>query len=131
MIAPGIKCPKCGSAMLDDRANKRTDKSPDYTCSNMLCMDKSGKCRTAIWEKDATGSTPAATAPQGVTGGSAPAPEGAAPDRPKLTKLYLDATEFVIEKVLPKYVQAGVEVSDTAIIAAVATLFIAGSKERA
>lgn len=131
MIAPGILCPKCKGPMLDERQTKRSEKSPDYTCANMTCLDKSGKYRTAIWEKDATGSTTAATAPQGVTGGSASAPEGAASDRPKLTKLYLDATEFVIEKVLPKYVQAGIEVSDTAIIAAVATLFIAGSKERA
>lgn len=130
MIAPGIKCPKCGSAMLDDRANKRTDKSPDYTCSNMLCMDKSGKYRTAIWEKDATGSTPAATAPQGVTGGSAPAPEGAAPDKPKLTALYKMATSFVLDDIVPLYEKAEIGLSDGAVGAMVATLFIAASKER-
>lgn len=48
-IAPGIKCPKCGGNMIDERQNKRTDKSPDYTCANLTCTDKTGKYRTAIW----------------------------------------------------------------------------------
>lgn len=127
MIAPGIKCPKCGGNMLDERATKRSEKSPDYTCANMLCTDASGKYRTAIWEKDAKGN--GASAP-----GNPPAASAAAPvaesDKPKLSDMYLKATDFVLEKIVPLYEKAEIGLSDGAVAAMVATLFIAATKER-
>lgn len=136
-IALGIKCPKCGGNMLDERANKRTEKSPDYTCSNMLCMDKTGKYRTAIWaEKPAVPLNPVASpVPPFLQNQEA---EDAAelagrigpPEKPKLTKLYLDATEFVLDRVVPLFEAKEIGLSDTAVVAAIATIFIAASKER-
>ena len=115
-IAPGILCPKCKGPMLDERANKRTDKSPDYTCSNMLCTDASGKYRTAIWEEKKNGSTSAAPAPAGQTGGSAPAPAEAAPDRLAQRSLYANrmkqAVKYVLEEIEPLYKAKGIGMSD-------------------
>ena len=132
MIAPGVLCPKCKGPVTDERANKRTEKSPDYQCANMLCTDASGKYRTGIWLEKGNGSG-AETSAGGVgnagTQASAP-PVEPAPEKQKLSDIYLLATEFVIDKVLPKYTKAGIGCSDTAIVAAVATLFIAASKER-
>lgn len=129
MIAPGIVCPKCKGPMLDERQGKRSDKSPDYTCANMLCVEiKNGKTyRTAIWAS-ANGSAGG----EGSAGNSASAPpvESAHGEKPKLTKLYLDATEFVLEKIVPKFEEKEIGLSDTALVAAIATIFIAAAKER-
>jgi hypothetical protein len=133
MIAPGIVCPKCKGACTDERANKRTDKSPDYLCANVLCTDKTGKYRTGVWIEKGNGSGAEQSAGGGLATGTnvgASLAEPAATEKPKLTKLYLDATEFVLEKIVPLYEAKEIGVSDTAIGSMVATLFIAGSKER-
>lgn len=131
MIAPGILCPKCKGPMLDERANKRTEKSPDYTCSNMLCMDKTGKYRTAIWEKDTQkNGAPPFLANQEAEDAAELAGKIGPPEKPKLTKLYLEATEFVLDRVVPLFEAKEIGLSDTAVVAAIATIFIAASKER-
>lgn len=127
MIAPGILCPKCKGVMLDERQNKRSEKSPDYTCANMLCTDASGKYRTAIWEKDTKANGSSAPGNPPVASAAAPVAES---DKPKLTGLYQSATEFVLERIVPLYVKAEIGVSDEAVAAMVATLFIAAAKER-
>lgn len=126
IIAPGILCPKCKGQMLDERQSKRSEKSPDYVCSNMLCTDASGKYRTAIWEKDANRN--------GSAGGAQPAVNAVVPpadsERPKLSELYGAATQFVLDKIVPLYVEKDIGVSDQAVASMVATLFIAVAKEK-
>jgi hypothetical protein len=51
-------------------------------------------------------------------------------EKPKLTQLYLDATTFVLDRIVPKFEEKEIGLSDTAVVAAIATLFIAASKER-
>lgn len=120
--------------MLDERQGKRSDKSPDYTCANLTCVStKNGKSyRTAIWEKD---TKPANGTPPFLQNAEA---EDAAelagkigpPDKPKLTAIYLDATKFVLEKIVPLYEEREIGASAEAVGSMVATLFIAASKER-
>ncbi len=108
MIAPGILCPKCKGPMLDERQNKRTDKSPDYTCANMLCMDKSGKYRTAIWaEKD----TPpilknAATEDAAELAGKiGPDPEVLNAQKAKHALALKHAVEYTMKHIVPMYTE--------------------------
>lgn len=118
MIAPGVLCPKCKGPMTDERANKRTEKSPDYQCANVTCTDVSGKYRTGVWvEKPNGASPPTAAAPAEAT------------EKPKLAGIYLEATRFVLDQVVPLYEKAQIGVSDTAVGSMVATLFIAKSRE--
>lgn len=107
MIAPGIICPKCKGPMLDERGAKRTDKSPDYTCANMLCTDASGKYRTAIWEK-ANGSAGG----EGSAGNSAGAPSADPPAnrdeairvaKAKHAIALKQADQYVLDHILPLF----------------------------
>lgn len=125
MIAPGILCPKCKGAMLDERQTKRSDKSPDYTCANMLCTDATGKYRTAIWEKDANKNGSAA----GTTGvANATAPLSDPSKKPTMREAYKSLTRWVIEEVAPIYAEEewGMTAADLAAITA--TLFIQACK---
>lgn len=125
VIAPGILCPKCKGPVTDERANKRTEKSPDYQCANVLCTDASGKYRTGIWAEKSNGSA------GGVASSEAPEAPSVAPlDKPKLTAIYKQATEFVLKDIVPLYEKAEIGMTDTTVAACVQTLFIAASKER-
>lgn len=110
MIAPGVLCPKCKGPMLDERATKRTDKSPDYTCANMLCTSSDGKYRTAIWIKDVVGVVPAdAVAPANgkppVSGAPVdpPDPETVRAQKAKYCVAMKHAVQYVLENIEPLY----------------------------
>lgn len=68
--------------------------------------------------------TPAVRAPANTDG-----PPPSAEEKPKLAGIYLEATEFVLDRIIPLYEKAEIGVSDTAAAAMVHTLFIAKSKE--
>lgn len=117
--------------MLDERAAKRSDKSPDYTCANLTCASsKNGKSyRTAIWAEKSSG----AEAPsQTAAGVSPPANVGAPPAEPKPTMrvAYKQLTEWVISDILPIYdAEFGNGVCGPDVTAAItATLFIQACK---
>jgi hypothetical protein len=47
-----LKCPFCGQMVYDNRNSKRSDKSPDFTCSTndpVICGGHSGKWRKSWW----------------------------------------------------------------------------------
>jgi hypothetical protein len=47
-----LKCPYCGEMVYDNRNSKRSDKSPDFTCSTndpAKCGGHSGKWRKSWW----------------------------------------------------------------------------------
>lgn len=47
-----LKCPYCGQMVYDNRNSKRSDKSPDFTCSTndpTICGGHSGKWRKSWW----------------------------------------------------------------------------------
>lgn len=119
-----VTCPKCGKEVWDNRLTKKGNQ-PDYRCKNRACDG-------AIWLKKKADIAP--TPPFLHNAAAEDAAELAGkigqPEKPKLTKLYLDATEFVIDKIVPMFEKAEIPLSDTAVIAAVATIFIAASKER-
>ena len=115
LIIDQVTCPKCGGQCWDNRLTKK-GKQPDYRC-------KDRSCDGAIWLTPKTGSVPqAAKAP---TGESFVLPV----EKPKLAGIYLEATRFVLDQVVPLYEKAQIGVSDTAVGSMVATLFIAKSKE--
>lgn len=129
--SPAVSCPKCGGQVWDNRKDKKNPKAPDFKC-----RDKN--CDGVIWPPK-----PAKAAPKPVSQGhpeflANQEAEDAAelagkigpPEKPKLTKLYLDATEFVLDKVVPKFEEKEIGLTDTAVAAMIATVFIAASKER-
>lgn len=138
-VQTGPACPKCGATMYDNRATKKSPKQPDFKCTRY----KTG-CDGVIWPPKApkaapapvhyTANTPYDQLPEYLRDAEAQdAAELAgkiAPEKPKLTKLYLDATEFVLEKIIPKFEEKELGLSDTAVAAMIATVFIAASKER-
>lgn len=133
LIAPGIVCPKCKGPMLDERQGKRSDKSPDYTCANMLCVSKAtnGKSyRTSIWAEKPSPAVPPFLHNAAAEDAEELAGKIGQPEKPKLTKLYLDATEFVLDKIVPRFEEKEIGLTDTAVAAMIATVFIAASKER-
>ena len=47
-----LKCPFCGQMVYDNRNSKRSDKSPDFTCSTndpVVCSAHQGKWRKSWW----------------------------------------------------------------------------------
>ena len=44
-FAEGVSCPACGATVFDNQGNKRSEKSPDYKCTNKNC-GKAGWVRT-------------------------------------------------------------------------------------
>ena len=47
-----LKCPFCGQMVYDNRNSKRSEKSPDFTCSTndpVICGGHSGKWRKSWW----------------------------------------------------------------------------------
>lgn len=135
-----VSCPVCGGQMYDNRATKKNPKQPDFKCKRY----KEG-CEGVIWPpkfvKGATKPVSASNVPdkqlppflqnaEAEDAAELQGKIGPVPEKPKLTKLYLDATEFVLDKVVPKFEEKEIGLSDTAVVAAIATIFIAASKER-
>lgn len=124
MIAPGVLCPKCKGAMTDERANKRTAKSPDYQCANVLCTDASGKYRTGVWVEKGNGSGAETSASAGGNAGNstsaAPAEPASSDDRDKalLAQRAVYATRmkqsvaYVLENIEPLYKAKGIGMTD-------------------
>ena len=129
-------CPKCGGRMWDNRATKRNPKAPDFKCRDRACdgvfwpgQHKAAvPIRTPRAHLNAAPSAPA-EAPYGDGAGQERSgPSGsdrATPLRQALRACYLDATDFVLSQVRPKYEDAGVPCTDATVAAIVATLFIA------
>jgi hypothetical protein len=47
-----LKCPYCGQMVYDNRKSKKSDKSPDFTCSTndpAICGGHTGKWRKSWW----------------------------------------------------------------------------------
>jgi hypothetical protein len=123
--------------MYDNRGTKKNPKQPDFKCKRY----KEG-CEGVVWPpKFQKGASPITK----VLANKVPAPahsnvpdkqlpeelQTGTPDpKPKLTQLYLDATTFFLEKIVPKFEEKEIGLSDTAVVAGIATLFIAASKER-
>jgi|ERR1051326_681568 hypothetical protein len=111
VAGPIDKCPKCGAAVEDIRARKKSDKSPDFRCTS--CMD--GEYKTAFWIE----------APRAVR-----STNGRAPSEPKWTWTTLGATyqrsvligKQVLAKLVPNATSAD-------ILAASATVFIAATRD--
>ena len=130
-------CPKCGGRMWDNRATKRNPKAPDFKCRDRACdgVFWPGQHKAAVpilTPRAHLNAAPSAPheAPNGDNGageGSArPSdPDGPMPQRRALRACYLDATDFVLSQVRPKYEDAGVPCTDATVAAIVATLFIA------
>ena len=134
-----VVCPKCDGQMWDNRKDKKNPKAPDFKC-----RDRS--CDGVIWPakgKPANGKPPVQY-PSSKPQSEMPAllrdqeAEDAAelqskigePEKVKLAGIYLEATQFVLEKVVPLYEQKEIGLTDQAVASMVATLFIAKSKER-
>jgi hypothetical protein len=129
-------CPICAGRMWDNRARKTNPKAPDYKC-------RTPECTGRIWPGQLKSDTPAdMPAPEtGTPAGSVrPGPLADAVRsvveavsaqtlrarmRSELRACYLDATEFVLAEVRPKYEAAGVPCTDATVAAITATLFIA------
>lgn len=120
-----VMCPKCGGRTWDNRTTKRNPKAPDYKC-----RDKS--CDGAVWPpKDGATpykqpAAPAAKQPFSA-GGPIPGVDAEHPELPheKMDRLFqvydvcLDHAHKVASKTF------GNDVTDTAVAAMTATLFIA------
>jgi hypothetical protein len=133
MIAPGVLCPKCKGPVTDERANKRTEKSPDYQCANMLCTDASGKYRTGIWLEKGNGSGAETSAggemgkPNTGTSASAPSAEPPA-KKPTMRHAYKEITAWVMDEILPMYCEDELTMTAADVAAITATLFIQACK---
>lgn len=126
-----VLCPLCNGQMWDNRKDKQNPRAPDFKC-------KDRSCKGVIWppkgKKDApkpvSQGHPEFLANQEEEDRAELAGKIGPPEKPKLTKLYLDATEFVLDKVIPKFEEKEIGLTDTAVAAMIATVFIAASKER-
>ena len=111
-------CPTCGGRMWDNRAAKRNAKAPDFKCRNRDCDGR-------LWPGQFTEQV----AEQGRAPGDVESTREHAPIRSTLRACYLDATDFVLAEVRPKYDAAGLPCTDATVAAIVATLFIAACKQ--
>jgi hypothetical protein len=122
-------CPTCGGKMWDNRADKaagrRNAKAPDFKCRNQQCDGR-------LWPGQHAAAMPI-IAPGGQ---SVPAGQRSPhAEVPAITadaarhRCYLDATEFVLRDVRPKYQEQGLTCTDATVAAIVATLFIAACRD--
>ncbi len=120
-------CPTCGGKMWDNRADKaagrRNAKAPDFKC-------RSQQCDGRIWPGQHNAAIPILTANR-----STPAEQGSPYaegtrilDDAARRRSYLDATEFVLREIRPKYDEHGLTCTDATVAAIVATLFIAACR---
>jgi hypothetical protein len=127
MIAPGILCPKCKGVMTDERANKRTEKSPDYQCANVMCTDPTGKYRTGVWVEKSNGSAGGEMSkPTGTSASPSLADSGTM--KPTMREAYKSLTEWVIKEIAPLYEHDEYGLSPEAMASCVHTLFIQACK---
>jgi hypothetical protein len=136
-------CPVCGGRMWDNRARKTNPKAPDFKCRTPDCTGRiwPGQLKGEAAADVAIGTGVPTDAPTGAPARSAgPGPLADAVRsvveavsaqtlrarmRSELRACYLDATEFVLAEVRPKYEAAGVPCTDATVAAITATLFIA------
>lgn len=121
-------CPTCGGKMWDNRADKaagrRNAKAPDFKCRNQQCDGR-------LWPGQHNAAMPLISRPLSVPAGQG-TPDA---DAPGITtnaarrRCYLDATEFVLQDVRPKYQERGLTCTDATVAAIVATLFIAACRD--
>ena len=128
-------CPTCGGKMWDNRATKRNPKAPDFKCRDRACdgVIWPGKHRVAVpiltprtRLPDAT-TAPQRPLPRSPLDALVSAPAAAPPNASRgatLRARYLDATDFVLSTVRPKYDAAGLPLGDATAAAIVATLFV-------
>jgi hypothetical protein len=118
--------------MWDNRAHKSNPKAPDFKCRTPECTGRiwpgqltvaRGDDRPAD-EQNEPHRGPLADAVRSVVE-TVTAQTHRARARAELRACYLDATEFVLAEVRPKYEAAGVACSDATVAAITATLFIA------
>ena len=122
-------CPKCGGAVIDNRLTKRNPKAPDFKC-------KDRSCDGVIWPPRgaAAAAAPAPQAPSVKQGYSAgPRIPAIDDEHPELPHEKLDRLFNVWDSCLAHaHVQTkhlfGADVTDEAVIAATATLFIQACK---
>ena len=122
-------CPTCGGKMWDNRADKaagrRNAKAPDFKCRNQQCDGRlwPGQHNAAMPILTASRSTPAER--------GSPYAEGTRIlDEAARRRSYLDATEYVLREIRPKYQEHGLICTDATLAAIVATLFIAACRDR-
>jgi hypothetical protein len=133
-------CPVCGGRMWDNRGRKTNPKAPDFKCRTPDCAGR-------IWPgqlvEEEGADVPTADEEGSVGSIATPSPAGPLADavrsvvetvsartlrarvRSELRACYLDATDFVLAEVRPKYEAAGVPCTDATVAAITATLFIA------
>jgi hypothetical protein len=121
-------CPTCGGKMWDNRADKaagrRNARAPDFKCRNQQCDGR-------LWPGQHTAATPIIARPNSTPVGQG-SPYADVPDIAPDTarrRCYLDATEFVLRDVRPKFQEHGLTCTDATVAAIVATLFIAACRD--
>jgi hypothetical protein len=113
-------CPKCGARMWDNRASKRNPKAPDFKC-------RDGRCDGVLWPGQHKTAMPIVKPRKAENGDQRSAASPQSSDKPTshpLRSCYLDATDFVLAEVRPRYEHAGIPCSDATVAAIVATVFI-------
>ena len=121
-------CPTCGGKMWDNRADKaagrRNAKAPDFKCRNQQCDGR-------LWPGQHTAAMPILTPSHPISAGQgSPYAEGTRIlDDAARRRWYLDAVDFVLREVRPKYEEQGLTCTDATVAAIVATLFIAACRD--
>lgn len=132
--AADVRCPKCGGPVWDERGSKKNPKGPDFKCKDVNCKDDKGY-KTGIWERDLVKQQSHAPAPSSQKQGyNVPAYVPGLDDGSEaLPTEKLDRLFNVWDSCLAHaHVQTkhlfGADVTDEAVIAATATLFIQACK---
>jgi hypothetical protein len=121
--AADVRCPKCQGPVWDERPNKKNPKGPDFKCKDQNCKDDKGY-KTGIWERDlAKAQTPAPAANV-----KQPLPweqEHAHELLDKMFNVYDACLDHAHEAATRRF---GNDVTDTAVAAMAATLYIDARK---
>lgn len=118
--------------MYDNRDSKKNPKSPDFRCKDKSCLDDKGFA-TALWEKDIIkkGGVPAApaNAKQPLSsGGPLPWEKEDALPHEKLDKMFNVYDACLDHAHIAAIKRFGKDVTDTAVAAMAATLYIDARK---
>lgn len=133
-----VRCPKCNGPVWDERPTKKNPKGPNFRCKDKTCLDEKGY-KTSIWERDlvkqgaaprAAAPAPAAKQPYSV-GGPIPGVDDEHPALPheKLDRMFAlyDLCVAHAHKVAKR--EFGADVTDTAVAAMSATLYIQANQK--
>jgi hypothetical protein len=133
-------CPVCGGRMWDNRGRKTNPKAPDFKCRTPDCTGRIWPGQLAAENEADVPTADGAGAAGAIATTLPPGPLADAVRsvvetvsartlrarvRSELRACYLDATNFVLAEVRPKYEAAGVPCTDATVAAITATLFIA------